>query len=246
MLELLKKLFNWVKLFLALNCLVVSVAVLIAGRGEFQKGAEKWGELLLAFGIFFLVGLLLLFWFFKTRKKLHTNRSKKIFTGPESDFYQAYPKLSRLFDGWSFNGFGSRYFTYSNKESNGSVCATKWITMAFLPVIPLYRDQINIISATEKIRIPFFISSSTLKYTLISRVSLDRNLILLTRLFYFAFFLPALVLPIVLALVFLHDLTAHFHGAQFWWVILFYFAWGIFLIFLTELFNKKWFLNRAK
>lgn len=241
--KLLKQIFNWFKLFLALDCIGVSIAILITGSAEFKKGPEKWGSLLLVFSVFFLIGIFLLVWFYKTRKKHKANKRINVNAGPESAFCHNYPIIANLFDGWSFNGFGSNYFTYSDKQPDDSLYATKWIIFAFLPIVPLYRERIKVISDTQKIHIPFFISSSSLKYTVLERVTLDNKRIIFARLFYYIVFLPGVVVPLVLFFVFLREVNAYLPGSQLWYILICYFVWGIFLFFLAESFNKKCFLN---
>lgn len=207
-----------------------------------QQGEYRWVAVLVGSVIFFSIGLLLFWWFGKTHKKLYPPLPEHIL---ESRFYTNNPNLSKMLDGWSFNGFGTRYLTYSNKHNDGSFYATKWITMAYFPIIPLYQQCIKIISENERI-VPFVFSSSRMEIELLERIKLDKSLNNITYVFHYLFILPSLVLPVILMLVFIHELGILFPGTRFWWLILLYLAWGIFLFFLMNIWNKRLFLKRKK
>lgn len=236
----LKKIFNWFKLFLAIDILAVSIIMPIAGWQEMQEGENRWIGVLIGFVIFFSVGLSLLYWFFKTHRKLYPPLDMDIL---ESRFYNAFPRLSNVLDGWNFNGFGTKYFSYSNRQPDNSVYATKWITVAFLPIIPLYRERIKIISEKEKFTIPFFISSSRTQFQKMERIKINKRLNVLNLLFYYLIFLGGIISPLILVLIYLKQLLVIFPATRFWWLIVLYFAWGIFLMLMSELWDKRIFLR---
>ena len=238
-----KRLFNWFKLFVAIDFIGVALFMPVSERKEFSKDVEQWSPLVIVSVIFFTIGLLLLRWFLKTRKKLRKYLRPLDPSALESAFYQNYPRFSNFIDGWSFNGFGTKYLMYSDRQADGSLYATRWLIVAFLPIVPLYRERISILSETGKVYIPFFFSGSRMELYKKERVKLSRSLIRLTYIFHFLFFLPAIIAPVVLVLMYLNELAVLLPGAAFWWIILAYFAWGIFLMFLTELWNKRLFLD---
>jgi hypothetical protein len=240
----LRRLFNWFKLLVALDFMVVSVVLVASERQEFEKGIERWGPLVVVGFVMFCIGLVLLIWFIRIWKKHSREFLAHYPDALESVFYLRYPKFSKFMDGWSFNGIGSKFMTWSGVKDDGSVYATKWIVLGFFPAVPLYRQRLKIVAEKEKIHIPFFAAVSKLEFISMERVRLDKKLIRTTYLFYFLFFLPALVLPLVLGLIFLKELVNFFPGSSFWWLLLAYFGWGVFLIFLTEVFHKKLFLKR--
>jgi len=237
---LIKKIINWFKLYVSFGFIGGSIALCISEYKQFANGFNSWGPIVLFSIILFVIGFLLLLWFIKYHKIYYLRIDPLI---KESRFYSKNRRFCDFVDGWSFNGFGTKYFTYSNKQVDESIYATKWLTLAFIPLIPLYQEKIIIVSEKEILRIPLLFQSSKLIYKVIERLHLNSFLIKLTYCFYFLFVIPALVLPIVFLLIYLAELNIMFSGKKFWWVILTYFAWGIFIIFLTELFNKRFFLK---
>ena len=86
---ILRQILNWFKLFVALDFMITACVMLIIERQEFENGSDRWGPLLVAMGILFLIGLILLIWFVRILKKhrrekrLQKPRQKR---GPESTF----------------------------------------------------------------------------------------------------------------------------------------------------------------
>jgi hypothetical protein len=237
----LKKLFNWFKLFVAIDFMAVSVFMPISAYldSDENEWEERLAAIIVGF-IFFVIGLLLLWWYNITRKKLQPERPTGLI---ESRFYYHYPTFSSLLDGWNFNGSGTKYLTYTHEKEDGSFCATKWITVAFFPIVPLYQERIRILTSSEKM-IPFIFSLHKERYTIIKRIKLSKKLITNTYLFYYLFFLPAIVVPVILMIAFVEELNTLFSGPRFWFVLLAYLAWGICLMYITECWNKRFFLRR--
>jgi len=241
---LLRQLFNWFKFLLALDFIVAPVILVITERAVFEKEFEYWGSLLAVVLLFWSIGILLLVWFFRIQKK-HRSYLLKLYPGAvESLFYLRFPRFCALMEGGSFNGVGTTWMTYSNAQEDGSVYATRWIFLGFFPSFPLYQQRIKIRSENTGTHIPFFAAVTKLEFERFEKTPLDRTLIRATFAFYFLFFLPALILPLIIGLIYLPVLMWKFPGAQFWWLLLMYFAWGIFLFYVKEIFNKRIFLER--
>lgn len=241
---LLRKILNGFKLFLALDVLVVTgfgVADIL--RRDTMPEQELIGSLV-AVGVGALVGLLLLFWFWKTYKRLKGPSVILPEFQYESAFYRSFPALCRFIDGGSIFGFGTGYFTRNSQGKDFSFQAIKWLTIAHLPIFPLYQTRILIKSSGVIGFIPFILTVSSMNYQVLAKVPLSKKLIRLTYAFYFAFFLPALILPLVFMLVYLPELNAAFAGPRFWWLILGYLGWGILLVWLLDRWNTVWFLKR--
>ena len=236
----LKKLFNWFKLLVALDFMAVAIFLSISSYLELKE--DDWEQrlaIIIGGSLFFLVGLLLLWWYNRTRKKLQPEYPATLM---ESRFYHDYPTFSKLVDGWRFNGTGSSFLTYSCKKEDGSFHATKWITVAFFPVVPLYQERIHVISSSGSM-VPFIFSVHKERYVAEERIKLNKKLVRNTYLYYYLFFLPAIVVPIILMIAFLDELNTLFNGPRFWFIILAYMVWGICLMFVTERWNKRFFLR---
>jgi len=234
----LKKLFNWFKLFLAIDFMAVSISMPISAYLDENEWKERLAAVIVGF-IFFAIGLLLLWWYNRTRKKLQPEYPAGLI---ESRFYYHYPIFSSLLDGWNFNGSGTTYLTHTDKKEDGSFSATKWITIAFFPVVPLYQERIRVLSTSGKM-IPFIFSLHKERYAIEERIRLSKEQIIKTYLFYYLFFLPAIVVPLIFMIAFTAELNTVFYGARFWFVISAYLAWGICVMFITERWNKRFFLR---
>lgn len=237
-----KKILNGFKLFLALDIFGVSLAGLFStlfGKEAIEK--EKLIVTLVLSGIFIALSVVLFIWFLRTRKKLNAN-SENFDDALESAFYMRNSKWIKHIENFSFNGCGAMYFTQNSKNEDNSIQVIKWLSLIHLPIVPLYQDQIKL--EEEKHTSSFLFSKSLTNYQFLERKPINKSLVRLTYVFYYLFLLPAVVLPIILFLIFIKEVNEIFSGTSFWYLLLAYFAWGIFLFFLADIWNSKLFLNR--
>ena len=237
----LKNILNWCKLLLAIDFAIVAVILPIETISKKQFSSEELAASLAIAALFLLIGLLLLRWFFVTRRAIQGNQ-----TSPdqilESVFFHQYPRFVRIFEGWNLNGFGTMLLTRNSKRNDGSVEAIKWIVLAFMPFQPLYQERILIESETEK-GLPFLFSTHKMRYRILERVPLNKKLVRYTYFFYYLFFLPMLCWPLIGLFLFLGEINAALPGAKFWYLIIAYITWGILLLYALDLWNKKFFLG---
>lgn len=220
--------------------LLVAFAIISAGT---PKPNEMY-QLYIAIGINAVVligGSLLVMKYFKTKEKkdLSVTNSDKPLT-----FFDKYPQILQLIERYSINGIGTKYFTYSNQLEDGSIMAMKWFTIAWMPVIPIRQDRIKIIEETDTIYIPFVFWNSKFEYEKIDSFPINKKLRKATYIFYYALFLPALLLPIVSLIVW--SILTNFSSETYtyWLAVLGVFSFGICCYFLEEKWNKKYFLNK--
>lgn len=248
--SLLRRVLNGLKLVLSLFFL--SFAVLIAAAILLADVRPTPKELVLALvllAVSLLAGVLLMISFIRTRRKwraaagpkpapeVHHDRS-------ESTIYHAARGLLKPLEGWSFNGCGTMQLTRNRRAEDGSYETITWITVFFMPLAALYQERITPMQREKSIQMPFLFSYTSAAYRRMHPAPLRRTLIWLTYAFYYLLWLPALVLPIVLLLVFLDELNRAFPGPSFWLLILGYFAWGVCWMALMEFWNKRMFLKR--
>lgn len=230
---------NKLKLFFGI---LIFVSVIMLWFEPLMKKRNMVGEELLAIivvsALFGSIGLLFIRWYYKTKKKYATAVNEY-----QSAFYVQFKFIIDLFDGYSFNGFGTKYMVYSNKNSDGSFTATKWMVIGTFPVAALYRNRILIKKETDKIN-PALFYVNIKEVEIISKEKLSRTPNRFVYFFYYLFFFPAFILPIALMLANLDYLNEKFPGPLFWYLILFYFGWGLLVIFLSEMFTKRFFLRK--
>lgn len=239
-----KKIFNWFKLFLAIDVFFVAIWTFILDFNDETLEDEKRIVSAVVSALFLFIAFLLFRWFLKTKRKFAAKDSKKDEFALETAFYLKNQTFIRYMDGWNINGFGTQYFTHHSKQADGSLFAIKWITVAFIPIIPLYQERIKLNSENKKMIFPFFISKSTFNYQLIDRVEITKTLVSWTRIFYYLFFIPMITFPVLFLPLYLKDLRIIFSGTNFWWLILGYVCWGIFIVFLADLWNTRFFIYR--
>lgn len=238
-----RKAANWFKFFIALNIFVVSlIQLIITLTGKDLEENELIGKTV-ASSIGGFIGIILFIWFIKTKKRL---RSKTRETSPEKTtleplFYLKHIKFIQRLDGLNINGFGTSYLTRNSRQEDGSFLAIKWLTIGFFPFAPLYQERIKINSQKKHMFIPFLLTKTTTSYDVIERVNINHKLVKLTYIFYYLFFLPMLISPIIFLLVFIEWLNSILPGTSFWLLILGYLIWGILLLYLVEVWNQKFF-----
>ena len=95
-----------------------------------------------------------------------------------------------------FNGIGTYYLNWEHC-SDGTALATKWFAIFYLPVIPLRREQISVVSSGNDTvtTIPLLFTSYTLRdeYRVMGRVPMDWSRVVWTYVFAY------LWMPILLA-----------------------------------------------
>lgn len=233
-----KKIFNFIRLFLAL---AIFNAVLMLWidyfKGRHTASRDEFYGTLAASSLFFIVGALLLWSYFR-------NRTKRM---PATDayhspFYERFKGFVQIFDGRSFQGFGTKYFLYTDEAPDGSVTATNWLILATFPIVPLYRRRIKAGKEQQKIRLFYSVTSMSIEQ--MNPELLSRKLNRMVYGFHYGFFIPMVMAPIVLYLVNIDYVNSVFPGKSFWLLLLIWLAWGIGMAYLSELFHKRWFLRK--
>ncbi len=199
--------------------------------------------------LFVLAAILLFISFFRTRRKWRAAADPKPVSevhrdSSESTIYHGARGLLKPLEGWSLNGCGTMQLTRNRRDADGSYETITWLTLFFMPVAALYQERITPVQREKSIQIPFLFSYTSAAYRRMHPAPLRRRLIWFTYAFYYLLWLPALVLPIILLLVYLDELNRAFPGPSFWLLIFGYFAWGVCWMALMEFWNKRVFLNR--
>ena len=234
-----KTIFQFLRLFLSLAIFYALLMPWIAYFNVEQRpsGGELYAGLAVSF-VFFIPGVLLLRSYFR-------NRTKRLPAGNRyhSPFYERFKGLVDVFDGSSIQGFGTKYFLFTDQASDGSVAATNWLILATFPIVPLYRRRIKAGKEQRKIRL--FYSVTSIRVEELGPELLSPKANRLVYFFHYGFFIPLLIAPIVLFLIYSDALNTVFPGKSFWLLVLAWFAWGISLVWISELFHKRWFLHKT-
>lgn len=234
-----KKIFQFLRLFLSL---AIFYALLMLWIGFFKVEQKPSNDELYAglavSSAFLIIGALLLRSYFR-------NRAKRL---PASDryhspFYERFKGLVQSFDGHSFQGFGTKYFLFTDRAPDGSVTATNWLILATFPIVPLYRKRIRAGKEQQKFRLFYSVTSMSLE-TMHSEL-LSRKLNRMVYLFHYGVFIPLIMAPVVLYFVNMDSLNRIFPGKQFWLLFLAWLAWGIGMVWISKLFHKRWFLHKT-
>ena len=233
-----KKIFQFVRLLLSL---AIFYALLMLWTGYFRV-AEKpsGGELYAALAVsslLFIAGGLLLRSYFRNRA---THRA--IPNDDSSPFYKRFKGLVDVFDGGSIQGFGTKYFLFTDQATDGSVAATKWLILATFPIAPLYRKRIKAGREQHKIRLFYSVTSLPVEALHPEPLSLQSNR--MVYLFHYGIFIPLITAPVVVCLANMDAVNRLFPGKSFWLLFLLWFAWGIGMVWVSELFHKRWFLRK--
>jgi len=239
-------LLNGLKLCLACILLLLATAfcaAFLSSEGPKPTAAETGlgiGIIITGLG----TGIWLLWSFLRSVRRQSNKISQTPCSGPETRFYSHNKNWLQLFEGWSFNGCGSMSLTRNRRAEDGSYESIVWLTLFYMPLWPLYQERVSRLQQQKSIYIPFLFSYTDTAYRRMQPVPLRRRLIWLTCVFYYLLWLPALIMPVVLLLVYLDELNRAFPGPWFWLLIAGYFAWGVCWMALMEFWNKRLFLKR--
>ncbi len=208
--------------------------------------ADKTGGIIVqVIGYFVALSLLLLFYFFhKKLRKTRKQSSPKEMGQLESKFYHNSPRFVKFMDNISIKGIGTKFFTLHKLEPDGSYEGIKWITIAYMPIFPLYQERINQLVQKKKNIIPFALHLEKEDYQIIKRLKLDIKMVRRTFIMTYGLFLPFMLIPLPFVIAYRKLLATHFEGPKFWIVLLVYLFWGILIFALMEYWNNKYFLKR--
>lgn len=233
-----KKVFQFLRLFLSLAILY---ALLMLWIGFFKVEQRPSNDDLYAglavSSVFLIIGTLLLRSYFRNRTK-RTAEPEDYY----SPFYKRFKGLVDVFDGSSIQGFGTKYFLFTDQAADGSVTATNWLILGTFPVVPLYRRRIRAGRERQKIRLFYSVASMSIEQVHPEPLSGKSNR--MVYLFHYGVFIPLIMAPVVLYFVNMNSLNRIFPGKQFWLLFLLWFAWGTGMVYLSELFHKRWFLRK--
>jgi len=234
-----KKIFQFIRLLLSLAIFYALLMLWIAYLKVEQKPSnEELYAGLAVSSVLFIIGALLLRSYFRNRTK-----RAQLADAYHSTFYVRFNGLINAFDGRSFQGFGTKYFLFTDQAADGSAAATNWLILATFPIVPLYRKRIKTGKEQHKIRLFYSITSMSIES--LNAELLSRKLNRMVYLFHYGFFIPLIIAPVVLFLMNMDSLNGMFPGKQFWILVLAWFAWGIGIVYLSELFHKRWFLSKT-
>ncbi len=143
-----KRFFNFLKLYFAICTLLATVSMWVDTFRRFHKMEnDEWLALGLVTLLFWLTAFFLIRWYVKTRKKF----DKKPIDPNYSRFYLKFQKYLDQFSNKTFNGFGSKYMLYTNRdEEEKTIDATQWLVVGFFPIVPLYRDSLIVHSSKDR------------------------------------------------------------------------------------------------
>lgn len=229
-----KRFLNYLKLFFAVCILLGEISMWFdALRLGHLKTEEDVYALLFASLLFLIVALLLIFWYCKTKKKLPQLPSDPYHSG----FYLRFKRILDFITNFNYQLSGTYYMLYTNKYKDGSFEATQWFVLGSFPIAPLYRNRISIDSSKEQTY--FFGLVTHSGFEVHEKVKMSKRLNRYVYLFYYAFFYPMILCPIVFYLIYKDIVNSTFPNHSFWILILFYFLWGILIYAFSEWFNKK-------
>lgn len=220
----------------------VYMGIILIWAAPKAKPGEGWQVALVAAGIalFFLLG-----WFlWRKSRRMKKAETPSPQAKPGALFSERYPRLHYFLENFSLQGIGLHYLTYFDQQPDGSVRAAKWFTVAFMPVFPVQVDCIQVLEERDEIMIPMLWHRRKFRYTLHQSESFPRKLKWQTFLFYFGFFFPALFGPLVLFLWAIVTKRFPEGAGAFYLTAGAYFIWGILLVFLVDLWKKRWNLKR--
>jgi hypothetical protein len=75
----------------------------------------------------------------------------------------------------TFNGFGTRYYGAKSKQADGSYITTKWITAAWLPLLPIHSLRVRKVGKGGWG--VFFYTHSSTQYEILGNVPMSANLL---------------------------------------------------------------------
>ncbi len=184
-----QKIFNLIRLFLALAIFYAVLMLWIDySRSGHPHDHDEFYGTLVASSVFFVVGALLLWRYFRNRAK----RTPSV-DAYHSPFYERFKGLVQSFDGHSFQGFGTKYFLFTDRAPDGSVTATNWLILGTFPIVPLYRKRIRAGKEQQKFRLFYSVTSMSLE-TMHSEL-LSRKLNRMVYLFHYGVFIPLIMAP---------------------------------------------------
>ena len=219
-----KKVFNFIRLFLSL---AIFFAVLMLWIDYFRaKHPHDDNELygtLAASSVFAIIAALLIWSYLRNRDK-----QRPAADAYDSPFYKRFKGLVDVFDGRSIQGFGTKYFLFTDQAPDGSVAATNWLILATFPVVPLYRRRIRAAKEQQKFRLFYSVTSTPVETLSPELLSPKANR--MVYLFHYAFFIPLVIAPIVVYLANMDSLNRIFPGRQFWLLFLAWLIWGIVMV----------------
>lgn len=131
----------------------------------------------------------------------------------------------------SLNGFGLRYLDPHERQPDGCLTLTMWLTVAFFPVAPVRRERLRVLAPEKQGGVPLVVSWESTPIQPIERLPVERKRSRRVYLFYYAVLLPLLVAPLAAGFAWLVSTHFHITAWQLWTAALLYLAWGIGLIF---------------
>ncbi|MFT4602371.1 MAG: hypothetical protein ACI857_002557 [Arenicella sp.] len=239
--NILKLIWHWFKLILAISFVGGPIGM-IADTHKEVDSTEKLVMITVIISIFVIIGLLFLKSFVKNQRK-NDKAATPLFW--QSKFYAEHPKFSQLLLKGRLNGTGSAAYTSHNKLVDESYERIVWLSVAFIPITPLIQQRVTPEEKDKKWRLPLVLSIEKSSVIEIEKTKLNRRLVAYTYIFYYGFILPSIIAPLILFINFREELSQAFPGPNFWWLILTYLIFGILLMFVAEMFNRKSFLKHS-
>jgi len=145
-----------------------------------------------------------------------------------------YPRLFERLGKISLNGTGLSILDYHDKRPDGSYLVTKWLTVFYMPIAPIFRERIIPAKTISKIRIPFYWHTDTLEYQKLERLNVDKRRTARIYLYHYLFFLPFSVGPLLGFLIWQGISSMQMTAIQFWCIVILLALWGMFIFYLEE------------
>lgn len=240
------QIWNGFKLFLVLDCWFAITMVLVQSWPAKEIRPAEWQGSMAAAGIFFILSIGLLYSVFRTRRRLRQTATDSPTSSSHSAFYRMAPRFCDAIAGGAILGCGSQFLTEFGKRPDYSIGVVQWFTVFHFPISPLWAVRIKVQEQKTSLSIPMVFNIQQTTYLPESYLPLPKRLITSTYLYYYAFLLPAILLPPVAIELNWAWVTENFEGPKFWWIILGYLVWGIWLFASTDrrnhgLFHRKQF-----
>ena len=156
-----------------------------------------------------------------------------------------YPLTSQVTLG-TFNGFGLHLTGFTRVDPSGRCFATRWLTLLYLPILPLGRYYLTTGEIVDDANYGFY-SNTTTRYQIAGRARLNLGEILRTYVYSWLIGPPFVLVPIILWLNRADDITDAFGEHTGWGVtvlIVVFLTWLLgsiaVLVLLLQIYRQRW------
>ncbi|HAK59588.1 MAG TPA: hypothetical protein DCO77_04285 [Nitrospiraceae bacterium] len=206
-------------------------------------GKTRSSELRIAWMVFAgaFLALLVSLTLFRAYREHSPKRTGGTGTGFFEGLASRYPAVFEKLEKVKLNGTGVSILDYHERRADGSSLVTKWLTLFFMPIAPLWRERIKPGRESLRLWIPFVWHTETFAYQSLERLAVDGTRRARVYLFYYLFVLPFSTGPLMGFLIWLGVSSTQISAGRFWLIAGLLVLWGMF-VFLLE----HWIMKRPR